>query len=119
MATGTAEKDLLVLSFAWEDAAHWQLTVNGAPAVLEPVFGGLMGVRLEPGEQHIALRYRHPGAAAGLGGSAASLVIAAVWWLWERRRGVRPAHDTNNKGRNPYDRPRHGAGGGSRQEHAI
>lgn len=90
MATGTAEKDLLVLSFAWEDAAHWQLTVNGAPAVLEPVFGGLMGVRLAPGEQHIALRYRHPGAAAGLGGSAASLVIAAVWWLWERRRGVRP-----------------------------
>ena len=89
-ATGTAEKDLLVLSFAWEDADHWELTVNGEPAELEAVFGGLMGVRLEPGEQQIRLRYRHPGAAAGLGGSAASLVIAAVWWLWERRRGVRP-----------------------------
>ena len=69
MATGTAEKDLLVLSFAWEDAAHWQLTVNGAPAVLEPVFGGLMGVRLAPGEQHIrAALPPPPGAAAGLGG---------------------------------------------------
>ena len=90
MATGTAEKDLLVLGFAWEDAAHWQLTVNGEPATLEPVFGGLMGVRLAPGEQHIQLRYRHPGAAAGLAGSGISLAAALVWALWERRRR-RPA----------------------------
>ena len=90
-AVGTAEKDLLVLSFAWEDADHWELTVNGEPAELEAVFGGLMGVRLEPGEQQIRLRYRHPGVPAGLAGSALSLLAAAGWAVWEhRRRGGRP-----------------------------
>lgn len=28
-AAATAERDLLVLPFAWEDAGHWQLTVDG------------------------------------------------------------------------------------------
>ena len=50
-----------------------------------------MGVRLEPGEQQIRLRYRHPGVPAGLAGSALSLLAAAGWAVWEhRRRGGRP-----------------------------
>ena len=84
--TGSAEADLLVLPFAWEDAGHWQLTVNGEEAELEPVFGGMMGVRLAAGENTVTLRYRHPGEGAGLAVSAAFAAAALAWAVWERRR---------------------------------
>ena len=84
--TGSAEADLLVLPFAWEDAGHWQLTVNGEEAALEPVFGGMMGVRLAAGENTVTLRYRHPGEGAGLAVSAAFAAAALAWAVWERRR---------------------------------
>ena len=84
--TGSAEDDLLVLPFAWEDADHWPLTVNGEEAALEPVFGGMMGVRLAAGENTVTLRYRHPGEGAGLAVSAAFAAAALAWAVWERRR---------------------------------
>lgn len=92
MATGSADADLLVLPFAWEDADHWKLTVNGQPAEAECVFGGFLGVRLDEGENHVELNYAHPGAAAGAGITALSLLTALLWVLYERRKrgkGVR------------------------------
>ena len=93
VATGSAGADLLVLPFAWEDSAHWKLTVNGQPAETECVFGGFLGVRLVEGENHVELNYAHPGAAAGAGITALSLLAALLWVLYERRKrgkGVRP-----------------------------
>lgn len=100
-AEGSPEKDLLVLPFAWEDAAHWQLTVNGEAAVLEPVFGGWMGVRLQPGAQTVRLRYRHPGAALGLAGSGAAVLAALGWRVAEKRRAPAAANRKQEKGETP------------------
>ena len=86
VATGTADADLLVLPFAWEDSAHWKLTVNGQSAETECVFGGFIGVRLTEGENHVELHYAHPGAAAGLAGTVVCAGIALVWFVREKRR---------------------------------
>lgn len=86
VATGTADSDLLVLPFAWEDSAHWKLTVNGEKAETACVFGGFIGVRLNEGENHVELHYAHPGAAAGLAGTAICAVIAIAWFAGEKRR---------------------------------
>lgn len=86
MATGTAEADLLVLPFAWEDSDHWKLTVNGEAAETECVFGGLIGVRLPEGEAHVELNYAHPGAGVGLAGTLVCAVLAVVWFAREKRR---------------------------------
>ena len=93
VATGTADADLLVLPFAWEDSAHWKLTVNGEKAETECVFGGFIGVRLHEGENHVELHYAHPGAAAGLAGTVVCAGIAALWFAREKRRKA--------KGENP------------------
>ena len=84
-ATGSEAKDLLVLPFAWEDADHWQLTVNGTPAVAERVFGGMLGVRLAQGQNAVVLRYRHPGLTAGAAVAAVCAALALAWALRERR----------------------------------
>ena len=84
-ATATAERDLLVLPFAWEDAGHWQLTVDGEAAPLERVFGGMMGVRLTEGSHTVRLQYRHPGLQAGLALTALCAAAGLLWYLRERR----------------------------------
>ena len=93
VATGTADADLLVLPFAWEDSAHWKLTVNGEQAETQCVFGGFIGVRLNEGENHVELHYAHPGAAAGLAGTVVCAVVATLWFAREKRRQA--------KGENP------------------
>ena len=85
-AAGTADRDLLVLPFAWEDADHWKLTVDGANAPLERVFGGMMGVRLTEGSHTISLRYHHPGVGAGLAVTGLCAAAAVGWAFAERRR---------------------------------
>ena len=84
-AAATAECDLLVLPFAWEDAGHWQLTVDGEAAPLERVFGGMMGVRLTEGSHTVRLQYRHPGLEAGLALTALCAAAGLLWYLRERR----------------------------------
>lgn len=85
-ATGTADRDLLVLPFAWEDSGHWQLTVDGEDAPLERVFGGFMGVRLTEGRHTIALRYHHPGVGPGLAATGLCAAAALLWAGAERKR---------------------------------
>ena len=84
-AAATAERDLLVLPFAWEDAGHWQLTVDGEAAPLERVFGGMMGVRLTAGSHTVRLQYRHPGLQAGLALTALCAAAGLLWYLRARR----------------------------------
>ena len=120
-AEGSPEKDLLVLPFAWEDAAHWQLTVNGEAAVLEPVFGGWMGVRLQPGAQTVRLRYRPPPAQRwGLAGSGAAVLAALGWRVAEKtpRTGRRKPQTGERGNAMLYVYLFPGAGGRSRQNDA-
>ncbi len=85
-AQGGENADLVVLPFAYEDSDHWTATRNGQPAEVEQVFQGMMGVRLEEGENHIALTYHHPGAGVGALVSGASLCAVLAWYGFEKRK---------------------------------
>lgn len=84
---GGEGRELLVLPFAYEDGGRWTAERGGEQVPVEPVFEGMMGVRLEEGENRVRLRYHHPGAGVGAAVSAASAVAAAVWLAVEKRRG--------------------------------
>ena len=85
-AQGSEENDLLILPFAWEDEAHWTAERNGEPVPVEQVFEGMMGVRLEEGENQIQLTYHHPGAATGAAVSGLCLIAVLGWYAAERRK---------------------------------
>ena len=84
---GGEGRELLVLPFAYEDGGRWTAVRNGVKVPVEQVFEGMMGVKLEEGENAIQLRYHHPGAAAGAAVSAVSAAAAIVWFAAEKRRG--------------------------------
>ena len=84
---GGEGRELLVLPFAYEDGGRWTAVCNGEEVPVEQVFEGMMGVKLEEGENAIQLRYHHPGAAAGAAVSAVSAAAAIVWFAAEKRRG--------------------------------
>ena len=84
---GGEGRELLVLPFAYEDGGRWTAVRNGEEVPVEQVFEGMMGVKLEEGENAIQLRYHHPGAAAGAAVSAVSAAAAIVWFAAEKRRG--------------------------------
>lgn len=83
---GGEGRELLVLPFAYEDGGRWTARRNGEEVPVEQVFEGMMGVRLEEGENSVQLRYHHPGAGVGAAVSAVSAVAAAVWFAAEKRR---------------------------------
>ena len=85
-AQGSEENDLLILPFAWEDEAHWTAERNGEPVPVEQVFKGMMGVRLEEGENQIRLTYHHPGAATGAAVSGLCLIAVLGWYAAGRRK---------------------------------
>lgn len=65
----------------------WSATVNGAPARVEEVDGGLMAVRAQKGDNRIAFRYRAPGLSAGVGMTAVSAVLLVLLLLSGRMAG--------------------------------
>ena len=85
-AQGSKENNLLILPFAWEDEAHWTAERNGEPVPVEQVFEGMMGVRLEEGENQIQLTYHHPGTATGAAVSGLCLIAVLGWYAAERRK---------------------------------
>ncbi len=85
-AQATETMDLLVLPFGYEDKAHWQASVNGQAVTARPVFGGMLGVPLAPGENRVQLRYRHPASGLGAVLSAVSLAAALGWYCFERKK---------------------------------
>lgn len=93
-AQGGEENDLLVLPFAWEDEAHWTAERNGEPVAVEQVFEGMMGVRLEPGENQIRLTYHHPGAAVGAAVSGLCLTAVLVWYGAQRYKTQKDRRET-------------------------
>ena len=93
-AQGGERTDLLVLPFAWEDTAHWTAERNGEAVSIEPVFDGMMGIRLEAGENQISLTYHHPGAVLGAAVSVVCLVTALGWCGLERRNAGKNRRET-------------------------
>ena len=77
----TDRDGLLFTSIPYEKG--WRAIVNGKPADVVPVGGGLIGIPLSEGSNRVELRYRVRGLAAGILLSAASLLLA-VWLLFGR-----------------------------------
>ena len=106
-AEGSPEKDLLVLPFAWEDAAHWQLTVNGRSGCART------GVRRVDGRAPAARRADRaaalpptPGAALGPGGVRRGR--AGGPWLARGRKNAahRPPQTANRRKGKRHEGPR-------------
>lgn len=79
----SGEKTLLLFTVPYEE--NWQATVDGEPAEVLEVFGGLMAVAASPGEHVIEWRYVPKGLSAGICLSAAALLLGALWLLLERK----------------------------------
>ncbi len=79
-----------VLFFAIPYDEGWALLANGQPVPLEPVFHGLLGAVLPPGDYTIQLHYQDPyqrlGSAMSLA-SVALLLAVAGWGRYRRRAG--------------------------------
>ncbi len=64
----------------------WRVTVDGQPAEVRALYGGLCGVDLSAGEHAVEFTYETPGLTAGAAASAASVAVFAVWRVPARRR---------------------------------
>lgn len=85
--TAVAEKPaLLVISFAY--FPFWSATVNGSPAAVLRVNGGMMGVVVPPGNAEVLFTYRPYDMYLGLFLTLASIGVPALGAALARRRGV-------------------------------
>lgn len=88
------QKDNLVF-FAVPYDTGWSATVNGSPAEVLKVSGGLMAVEAPRGNNTIVFTYRTPGLRQGLFISLAALVLLVLYllmhrlWFYLRWRRVR------------------------------
>jgi hypothetical protein len=76
-STITAENDTYAF-YSIPNDSGWSAEVNGEEAEIIDI-NGLMAVRISAGENHIVFHYKVPGFKVGLMGTAASVVIAAVY----------------------------------------
>ncbi len=64
---------------------YWKATIDGRPAELQVVNIGYQGAVVPPGRHVVAMRYANPLVRAGMGISAAALVLLGVAaWRWRR-----------------------------------
>ncbi|MBA3727868.1 MAG: YfhO family protein [Actinobacteria bacterium] len=80
---------LLVVRNVFDE--NWRATVDGRPVAVERVDYLLQGVRVPPGGHEVRLTYRDTAIGLGLAISVGAWVVAlaAMAWLWARRRRVR------------------------------
>lgn len=84
MTASTGAPALLTLSLVYYPG--WEATLNGQPAPLLDVNGGLMGLLLPAGDnQQVTLTYRPFSVALGAGISALALLVCAVLLALSRR----------------------------------
>ena len=84
-----------VLFFAIPFDKGWTLLANGRPVTLEPVFSGLLGAVLPPGDYRIRLRYQDPYLRLGalVSGLSLALLLAASYAAWRARRRAHAAQE--------------------------
>ena len=80
-----------LLTFTFLTDTGWSATVNGAPAKLELVDGGFMGVYLDAGHSEVKLSYHVPNQGLYAGVSAASLGLYALILVLSARRKKKTA----------------------------
>lgn len=80
------QESLVVYTFAFSD--NFEATVNGLPAQLEKVDNGLIGIKLNSGENHLEVTYRDKGLKIGAIISGVSLValIGYSGFVFYRKR---------------------------------
>lgn len=72
----------LVLTIPYDQG--WQAKVDGQPQAIKKVAGGLVGVRLTPGEHQVAFNYHIRGLLAGIIITITGLLGLVVTALWRR-----------------------------------
>ena len=65
--------------------SDWVAEVDGTPAAVLPLDGALRGVALEPGDHHVAFRYRPLATYAGVALAIATATLLAIGLLFGRR----------------------------------
>ena len=63
----------------------WKITINGKITSYSEVFNGLIEVELPAGHSEIEMSYCPPGLIPGTAGTAAGILLFAVWTLAEQR----------------------------------
>lgn len=86
--------ELAVFSVPFDSG--WSAQVNGSPAVIEKVNGGLTAVRVSAGESEIVFTYETPGGRLGvlmtIGGAALFGLYLLLWYTILKHRPRRYAH---------------------------
>ena len=78
------QSETVLVSIPYERG--WSATVNGSPAEVEELAGGVLGVEVGPGENAIELRYTPYGLAPSIAISLASLAAFCAWRALSKRR---------------------------------
>jgi len=84
----TAEDEGLLL-FTIPYDTGWKLTVDGKPAEYIKVLDVFMAAPVTPGSHTFELRYVPRGSLAGCAITAAALAVAALWFLREKKCGLK------------------------------
>ena len=79
-----ARSETVLVSIPYERG--WSATVNGHPAEIEELAGGVLGVEVDSGENTIELHYTPYGLYPSLAVSIASLAIFCAWRALSKRR---------------------------------
>ncbi len=80
----TAKEDgYLYLSIPYEEG--WSLYVDGEEREVEPLFGGMCGVKLDAGDHTIEMDYSPKGFVPGLMISIGGWALLVVLWVLEKR----------------------------------
>ncbi len=85
------EKSILYLSIPYDEG--WQLYVDGQRYTTKPVYGGFLGVELEPGKHQIRLKYVPEGYKVGCIISAMTLM--SIIWIIIRNKRVSRRKNSN------------------------
>lgn len=93
-STSYDSDELVVFSVPFDKG--WSAEINGSPAVVEKVNGGLIAVRVSAGECDIVFTYETPGGKIGIICTIAGIVLLCgyilLWYVVLKRRPGRYAH---------------------------
>ena len=84
LAVHSATQGMLVLSEMYDPG--WTARVNGAPAAIAEVYGGLRGIAVPAGDSTVVLEYRPTSALIGAAVSIATFVIVLAFAALALRR---------------------------------
>jgi len=81
---GTEEKDTLFLPISYDDG--WVCAVNGEKADIHRTLGTLMGIKLNPGENNVKLKFTPPGLVLGVCISFVAVILCFAFHFFRKHK---------------------------------